>query len=147
MCPSVHFFLLKAFLSEPSSLEPPRVRSLHFRRFYKFWFDVVEMIIACFLTVGPSGVEITGVDVITVGIPYGFECWANCYPGCRFTWTRGNVTSEGPELNLQLRRLEPTVAIACTAVNPASGSSVTVQKRLQVTGRSDARLLGGASPS
>ncbi|XP_055367919.1 hemicentin-1-like [Betta splendens] len=92
---------------------------------------------------GPSSVEITGVDVVTVGIPYGFECWANCYPGCRFTWTRGNVTSEGQELNLQLRRLEPTVTVTCTALNPESGRSLTVQKRLQVTeGPSNIQISG-----
>lgn len=80
---------------------------------------------------------ISGVDVVTVGIPYGFQCSANCYPGCQYSWTRGNVTSQGPELSLQLLHIVPTQTLTCTVVNPATGKSATVQKTLQVTGMDD----------
>lgn len=86
---------------------------------------------------GPSSVEIRGVGVVTVGIPYGFECTAYCYPGCQYTWTRGNLTSQGPELTLQLLHRVPTQTLTCTVVNPTTGISATVHKTLQVTGMND----------
>ncbi|KAK2858801.1 hypothetical protein Q5P01_003421 [Channa striata] len=95
---------------------------------------------------GPSSVEITGVDVVTVGIPYGFECLAKCQPACQFTWTRGNVSSQGQQVNLQLQHLVPTQILTCTVVNPATGSSVSVQKKLQVTeGPSNIQISGPPS--
>lgn len=86
---------------------------------------------------GPASVAITGADIVTVGILYGFECSAYCYPACQYTWSRGNVTSHGPELSLQLLQWVPTQTLTCTVVNPASNQSVTVQKTLQVTGMND----------
>lgn len=80
---------------------------------------------------------ISGVDVVTVGIPYGFLCYADCYPTCQYTWTRGNVTTQGPELDLQLLQIMPPQTLTCTVVNPASGKSVSVHKTLQVTGTND----------
>ncbi|KAF3704952.1 Carcinoembryonic antigen-related cell adhesion molecule 20 Precursor [Channa argus] len=95
---------------------------------------------------GPSSVEITGVDVVTVGILYGFECLAECNPACQFTWTRGNETSKGQQMNLQLQHLMPTQILTCTAVNPATGRLVTVQKKLQVTeGPSNVQISGPPS--
>lgn len=80
---------------------------------------------------------ISGVDVVTVGIPYGFECYADCYPTCQYTWTRGNVTTQGPELDLQLLHIMPPQTLTCTVVNPASGKSASVHKTLRVTGTND----------
>ncbi|KAM3587539.1 uncharacterized protein V6R79_008634 [Siganus canaliculatus] len=94
---------------------------------------------------GPSLVLISGVDIVTVGITYGFQCSANCYPGCSYNWTRDNVTTQGPELSLQLLHIFPSVTLTCTAVNPATGNSVTVQKVLQVTaGPSNIQISGPA---
>ncbi|KAM8739921.1 cell adhesion molecule CEACAM5-like [Acanthopagrus schlegelii] len=94
---------------------------------------------------GPSSVGISGVDVVTVGIPYGFECYADCYPTCQYTWTRGNVTTQGPELDLQLLHIMPPQTLTCTVVNPASGKSVSVHKTLQVTaGPSNLQISGPA---
>lgn len=86
---------------------------------------------------GPSSVEIDGVNVVTVGIPYYFECTASCFPGCKYSWTRGNVTTQGPVLSLQLLHTMPTETLTCTVVNTATGGSASVQKTLQVTGTSD----------
>uniref|UniRef100_A0A671YKY8 Carcinoembryonic antigen-related cell adhesion molecule 5-like n=1 Tax=Sparus aurata TaxID=8175 RepID=A0A671YKY8_SPAAU len=94
---------------------------------------------------GPSSVGISGVDVVTVGIPYGFLCYADCYPTCQYTWTRGNVTIQGPELDLQLLQIMPPQTLTCTVVNPASGNSVSVHKTLQVTaGPSNLQISGPA---
>ncbi|XP_046879159.1 hemicentin-1-like isoform X2 [Hypomesus transpacificus] len=92
---------------------------------------------------GPSFVEITGVSIVTVGIPYAFQCSATCSPACTFSWTRGNQTAQGPELRLELQvRVQPQVLI-CVALNPATGESVTVKKTLQVTeGPSDIIISG-----
>ncbi|XP_047431461.1 carcinoembryonic antigen-related cell adhesion molecule 5-like [Mugil cephalus] len=81
---------------------------------------------------GPFALVIDGVSVVTVGIPYGFNCFAECDPSCRFTWTRGNVTSEGSQLSLTLLHVEPTQTLTCTAVNPATGRSASAEKTLQV---------------
>lgn len=83
---------------------------------------------------GPLLVMINGVDAVTVGIPYGFQCSAICYPSCQYTWTWDNVTSQGSELNLLLQQVLPAQILTCTAVNPLTRKSFTVQKTLQVTG-------------
>ncbi|XP_022625950.1 carcinoembryonic antigen-related cell adhesion molecule 20-like, partial [Seriola dumerili] len=94
---------------------------------------------------GPSSVVISEVDIVTVGKLYVFQCSASCYPTCKFTWTCGNVTSWGPELSLQVGELHPTQNLTCTAVNPATGMSVTAQKTLQVTaGPSNVQISGPA---
>ncbi|XP_035802261.1 hemicentin-1-like [Amphiprion ocellaris] len=94
---------------------------------------------------GPSSVQISGVDIVTVGILYGFQCSANCYPDCQFTWTENNVTSEGSELSLKLLQVEPMLVLTCKAVNSATGESVSVQKTLQVTaGPSNIQISGPA---
>ncbi|GLD48169.1 hemicentin-2-like protein [Lates japonicus] len=95
------------------------------------------------ISYGPSSVEIRGVSVVTVGIPYGFECTAYCYPGCQYTWTRGNLTSQGPELTLQLLHRVPTQTLTCTVVNPTTGISATVHKTLQVTAGPSNILISG----
>ncbi|KAG8005821.1 Mitogen-activated protein kinase 12, partial [Nibea albiflora] len=99
------------------------------------------LLLTC-LADGPSSVEIHGVNVVTVGIPYGFQCSASCNPGCLYTWTRGNDTFQGPELSLELQHIMPTQVLTCTAVNPVTGISVTVDKTLRVTGLSDAVIAG-----
>lgn len=86
---------------------------------------------------GLSSLEIDWVDVVSVGIPYGFQCTAECYPDCRDSWTRGNETTQGPEMSLQLLQRVPTQTLTCTVVNPATGRSASVQKTLQVTGMND----------
>lgn len=92
---------------------------------------------------GPSSVQIVGVNVVTVGIPYGFQCIANCYPDCKYTWTRGNVTSQGHELSFQLLHVVPTQTLSCTVFNSETGGSSTVQKTLQVTaGPSNIQISG-----
>ncbi|XP_075932331.1 cell adhesion molecule CEACAM5-like [Anarhichas minor] len=92
---------------------------------------------------GPSSLEIDGVSVVTVGIPYYFQCKALCFPGCKYSWTRGNVTTQGPVLSLQLLHTKPTETLTCTVVNPATGKSASVQKTMQVTaGPSDIRISG-----
>ncbi|KAL3048081.1 hypothetical protein OYC64_006790 [Pagothenia borchgrevinki] len=92
---------------------------------------------------GPSLVQIVGVNVVTVGIPYGFQCIADCYPDCKYTWTRGNVTSQGPELSFQLLHVVPTQILSCTVSNSETGDSSTVQKTLQVTaGPSNIQISG-----
>ncbi|KAK5848798.1 hypothetical protein PBY51_008490 [Eleginops maclovinus] len=92
---------------------------------------------------GPSSVQIVGVSIVTVGIPYGFQCTAVCYPDCKYTWTRGSVTSQGPELSLQLLHVVPTQTLSCTVFNSATGKSSTVQKTLQVTaGPSNIQISG-----
>ncbi|KAA8579990.1 hypothetical protein FQN60_005525, partial [Etheostoma spectabile] len=94
---------------------------------------------------GPSSLEIDGVDVVTVGIPYGFQCTAECYPDCRYSWTRGNKSTQGPELSLQLLQIVPTQSLTCTVVNPETGRSASVQKTLQVTaGPSNIQISGPA---
>ncbi|XP_062339631.1 hemicentin-1-like [Osmerus eperlanus] len=84
-------------------------------------------------TDGPSYVEITGVSVATVGIPYAFQCSAKCSPACIFSWTRGDQTAQGPELRLQLQVRVPPQVLICVVLNPATGNLVTVKKTLQVT--------------
>eukprot|EP00064_Thunnus_orientalis_P012022 superscaffoldBa00001797_g12055 len=84
-------------------------------------------------TYRPLSVVINGVDMVTVGISSGFQCSATCYPSYQYTWTRGNVTSQGSELNLLIQQQVPTQILTCTAVNPATKKSVTVQKTLRVT--------------
>ncbi|KAL7371074.1 hypothetical protein ABVT39_018129 [Epinephelus coioides] len=102
------------------------------------------LLLTC-LADGPSSVEISGVDVVTVGIPYGFKCTANCYPGCKYSWSRGNVTSQGPELSLQLLHIMPTQTLTCTVINPTTGRSATGHKTLQVTaGPSNIHISGPA---
>ncbi|KAM8909216.1 cell adhesion molecule CEACAM5-like isoform 2-T2 [Spinachia spinachia] len=92
---------------------------------------------------GPSSVEIDGVNVVTVGIPYYFECRANCAPGCKYSWTRGNVSTQGPLLSLQLLDTMPTETVTCTVVNTETGASASVQKTLQVTaGPSNIQISG-----
>ncbi|XP_071358435.1 cell adhesion molecule CEACAM5-like [Trachinotus anak] len=95
------------------------------------------------ISYGPSAVGISGVGIVTVGIPYFFQCTAKCYPGCKFTWTRGNVTSQGPELTLQLLHVAPTQTLTCTVVNPTTGKSASVQKTLLVAaGPSNIQISG-----
>ncbi|XP_044042427.1 hemicentin-2-like [Siniperca chuatsi] len=95
---------------------------------------------------GPASVVINGADIVTVGIPYGFQCSANCYPGCQYSWTRDNVTTQGPELSLQLLHKVPTQTLTCTVLNPATGKSVTIQKTLQVmAGPSNIQISGPPS--
>ncbi|KAF1372512.1 hypothetical protein PFLUV_G00266250 [Perca fluviatilis] len=97
------------------------------------------------ISYGPSSLEIDGVDVVSVGIPYGFQCTAECYPDCRYSWTRGNETTQGPELSLRLLQRVPTQTLTCTVVNPATGRSASVQKTLQVTaGPSNVQISGPA---
>ncbi|CAB1345915.1 unnamed protein product [Coregonus sp. 'balchen'] len=62
---------------------------------------------------GPSSVEISGVNTVTVEVPYGFQCSANCFQACTFTWTRGGLTTQGPELNLQLKEQVPPQVLIC----------------------------------
>ncbi|KAE8281723.1 hypothetical protein D5F01_LYC20723 [Larimichthys crocea] len=94
---------------------------------------------------GPSSVQISGVDIVSVGIIYGFQCSANCYPTCQFTWIWGNVTSQGQDLSLQLEELQPAQNLTCTAVNNITGVSVTVQKTLEITaGPSNISISGQA---
>ncbi|KAF7667559.1 hypothetical protein LDENG_00057230 [Lucifuga dentata] len=100
------------------------------------------LLLTC-LADGPFSVVIHGVDVVTVGIPYGFRCSALCSPQCRFKWTRGNEFSYGSELSLKLGKIEPTQVLTCMAVNPATGVSASVQKSLQVTaGPSNIKISG-----
>ncbi|XP_037315789.2 hemicentin-2-like [Pungitius pungitius] len=92
---------------------------------------------------GPSSVEIDGVNVVTVGIPYFFECTANCFPVCKYSWTRGNVTTQGTLLSLQLLHTMPTETITCTVVNLETGRSASAQKTMQVTaGPSNIQISG-----
>lgn len=96
-------------------------------------------------TDGPSSVAISGVNIVTAGKLYNFQCSASCYPTCQLTWTWGNATSQGPELSLQLGEQQPTQILTCTAVNPTTGMSVTAQKTLQVTGndnKAEFELIG-----
>ncbi|XP_030575931.1 peroxidasin homolog [Archocentrus centrarchus] len=92
---------------------------------------------------GPSSVVIGGVDVMTVGILYPFRCSASCNPSCQFSWTWGNMTSEGSELNLRILHEDLSLNLTCTAVNPATGQSVSVQKVLQVTDGPSSVVIGG----
>lgn len=85
-------------------------------------------------TDGPSSVVLSGVDVVTLGILYSFQCSASCYPACQFTWTWGNVTSQGPELSLQLTELQAAQNLTCTAVNPVTKTAAAAQKMLQAAG-------------
>lgn len=75
------------------------------------------------------------MNTVTVEVPYGFQCSANCFPTCTFTWTRGGLTTQGPELNLQLKEQVPPQVLICMAINPTTGKSVTVSKTVNVTGR------------
>lgn len=84
---------------------------------------------------GPASIVMNGVDVVTLGILYSFQCSASCYPACQFTWTWGNVTSQGPELSLQLTQLQANQNLTCTAVNPVTKTAATAQKMLQTAGR------------
>lgn len=88
---------------------------------------------------GPSSVVLSGVDVVTLGILYSFQCSASCYPACQFTWTWGNVTSQGPELSLQLTELQAAQNLTCTAVNPVTKTAAAAQKMLQAAG-SDSKI-------
>jgi len=81
-------------------------------------------------------VEISGVGVATVGIQYYFLCTSECYPGCTYSWTRGNETSQGAGLNLKLADLVPTQTLTCTVHNPTTGEAASVQKTVKVTGMS-----------
>nr|XP_040028917.1 hemicentin-2-like [Gasterosteus aculeatus aculeatus] len=81
---------------------------------------------------GPSSVVITGVDTMTLGMTYEFECSASCYPACQFTWSWGEETSPGPKLILQLEEPEQTQNLTCTALNPTTETSVAAQKTLHV---------------
>ncbi|XP_034719375.1 hemicentin-2-like isoform X2 [Etheostoma cragini] len=97
------------------------------------------------ISYGPSSLEIDGVDVVTVGIPYGFQCMAECYPDCRYSWIRGDEITQGPELSLQLLQIVSTQTLTCTVVNPETGRSASVQKTLQVTaGPSNVQISGPA---
>nr|XP_046153146.1 hemicentin-1-like [Oncorhynchus gorbuscha] len=92
---------------------------------------------------GPSFVEISGVNTVTVEVPYGFQCSANCFPTCTFTWTRGGLTTQGPELNLQLKEQVAPQVLNCMATNPTTGKSVTVSKTVNVTsGPSNIKITG-----
>ncbi|XP_029617176.1 hemicentin-1 [Salmo trutta] len=92
---------------------------------------------------GPSFVKISGVNTVTVEVPYGFQCSANCFPACTFTWTRGGLTTQGPELNLQLKEQVPPQVLICMAINPTTGKSVTVSKTVNVTaGPSNIKITG-----
>ncbi|CAI5635643.1 unnamed protein product [Oreochromis niloticus] len=92
---------------------------------------------------GPASVVMNGVDVVTLGILYSFQCSASCYPACQFTWTWGNVTSQGPELSLQLTQLQANQNLTCTAVNPVTKTAATAQKMLQTAaGPSNVQIRG-----
>lgn len=86
---------------------------------------------------GPSSVVITGVDTMTLGMTYEFECSASCYPACQFTWSWGKETSPGPKLSLQLEEPEQTQNLTCTALNPTTETSVAAQKTLHVIGKEE----------
>ncbi|TNN43307.1 Carcinoembryonic antigen-related cell adhesion molecule 5 [Liparis tanakae] len=94
---------------------------------------------------GPDFVEISGVGVATVTIAYYFLCTSPGCTGCEFSWTRGNETTQGPGLYLQFPDLVPTQTLTCTARNPATGVTASVQKTVKVTaGPSNVRIVGPA---
>ncbi|KAK0144440.1 Hemicentin-1 [Merluccius polli] len=100
------------------------------------------LLLTC-LAAGPYSMAITGVTIVTVGVPYAFLCSASCTPACSFSWTRGNQTSEGAELTLQLKALSPRELVTCMALNPATGRTATISKTMAVTaGPSNLRISG-----
>jgi len=85
---------------------------------------------------GPSSMSISGVNIMTVGVPYAFRCAALCSPACTYSWTTGGHNTTGAELSLQLKTLtSPHDVVTCQARNPASGRTATLSKTLAVTGK------------
>ncbi|XP_023671066.2 cell adhesion molecule CEACAM1-like [Paramormyrops kingsleyae] len=92
---------------------------------------------------GPTNVVISGPGVVTVGIPYGFSCTADCYPSCSYTWKSDGKTVQGAELDILLKQLVGSEVLTCEAKNTVSGQSATVTRSLLVTqGPSDVEIAG-----
>ena len=78
--------------------------------------------------------KITGVDVVTVGVPYGFECSADCSPPCTYTWNLDGQIVHGSGLDFVLHDLTPPQDLNCVAKNPTTGKTVSVDKIVNVAG-------------
>ncbi|KAG5276925.1 hypothetical protein AALO_G00111440 [Alosa alosa] len=93
---------------------------------------IAESAVTVWVEEGPKSVKIEGVDVVTVGVPYTFECLAYCSPPCTFTWNVAGKTVQGNKLDFYLRGLSPPQALSCEAKNPMTGKTASFTKILQV---------------
>ncbi|XP_062406678.1 hemicentin-1-like [Sardina pilchardus] len=93
---------------------------------------VAESAVTVWVEEGPKSVEIDGVDVVTVGVLYTFECLANCSPPCTYTWNVAGKTVQGNKLDFSLHGLSPPQALTCEAKNPMTGKMASFTKTLQV---------------
>ena len=78
--------------------------------------------------------KITGVDVITVGVPSSFECSADCSPPCTYTWNLDGQIVHGSGLDFTLNGYAPSEVFNCVAKNPATGKTASVNKTVNVSG-------------
>ena len=71
--------------------------------------------------------------MITDGVPYGFECSADCSPPCTYTWNVEGQIVHGSGIDLTFHGLAPQV-LNCVAKNPATGKAASVNKTVTVSG-------------
>lgn len=87
------------------------------------------------LTAGPQGVSISGPDIVTIGIPYGFSCSAEgCNPSCLFTMTLDGQTKFSSEFDITFKRIVTSEVLTCEAKDPETGETANVSKTIQVAG-------------
>ncbi|XP_063055945.1 carcinoembryonic antigen-related cell adhesion molecule 5-like [Engraulis encrasicolus] len=81
---------------------------------------------------GPHSTSIQGPSVITAGVTADFTCSADCTPPCNYTWQAFGEEVKGQVVTLTSNGLTYSIELECTAINPLSNDSQTINKTVEV---------------